>query len=126
MRYRSGADLAATVADRDRGGDISVAGFQTIVECGISRALVPPEFGGGGVTHAQMGEILRTLGRHDGPTALTLSMHTHLVATQVWRHKHGLDAERVLRKVADGVLLISTGASDWVGVGGTARRVDDG
>lgn len=121
-----GADLAATVADRDRTGDISVAGFQTIVDRGISRALVPREFGGGGVTHAQMGAILRTLGRYDGPTAVTLSMHTHLVATQVWRHKHGLDAGAVLRKVADGILLISTGASDWVGAGGTARRVDDG
>lgn len=121
-----GAELAAAVTDRDRTGDISVAGFRTIVERGISRALVPREFGGGGVTHAQMGAILRTLGRYDGPTAVTLSMHTHLVAAQVWRHKHGLDAERVLRRVADGALLISTGASDWVGAGGTARRVEDG
>lgn len=121
-----GAELAATVTDRDRTGDISVAGFRTIVERGISRALVPREFGGGGVTHAQMGAILRTLGRYDGPTAVTLSMHTHLVAAQVWRHKHGLDAERVLRRVADGALLISTGASDWVGAGGTARKVEDG
>lgn len=121
-----GAELAAAVTDRDRTGDISVAGFRTIVERGISRALVPREFGGGGVTHAQMGAILRTLGRYDGPTAVTLSMHTHLVAAQVWRHKHGLDAERVLRRVADGALLISTGASDWVGAGGTARKVEDG
>ncbi|HSJ33475.1 MAG TPA: acyl-CoA dehydrogenase family protein [Acidimicrobiia bacterium] len=121
-----GADLAAGVAERDRSGAISLSGFKAIVEAGISRALVPREFGGGGVSHAQMGVILRTLGRYDGPTAVTLSMHTHLVAAQVWRHKHGMDAERVLRRVADGVLLISTGASDWVGAGGTARRVEDG
>jgi acyl-CoA dehydrogenase len=53
-------------------------------------------------------------------------MHTHLVAAQVWRHKRGMDAEKVLRKVAGGAILVSTGASDWVPSNGTTARVDGG
>ena len=61
--------------------------------------------------------------RYDPATAVTLSMHSHLVAAQVWRHHHGMDAETVFRKVVDdGAILVSTGASDWVGSNGTAER----
>jgi alkylation response protein AidB-like acyl-CoA dehydrogenase len=37
-----------------------------------------------------------------------------------------MDASAVLGKVAGGAILISTGASDWVGSNGTAERVDGG
>jgi alkylation response protein AidB-like acyl-CoA dehydrogenase len=71
--------------------------------------------------------VLRRLGRHDAATAVTLSMHSHLVATQVWRHRHGMDAGPVFRKVADQhAVLVSTGASDWDASNGTATRVDGG
>ena len=94
---------------------------------GVTSALVPPEFGGGGATHTEMGRILRELGSHDPSTAVTLSMHSHLVAAQVWRHQHGMDAEKVFRKVVDDrAILISTGASDWVGSNGSATKVDGG
>jgi alkylation response protein AidB-like acyl-CoA dehydrogenase len=94
---------------------------------GITSALVPLEFGGGGASHAEMGAILRELARHDPSTAVTLSMHAHIVATQVWRHQHGQDAEKLFRKVVDDrAILISTGGSDWVGSNGSARRVDGG
>jgi len=54
-------------------------------------------------------------------------MHAHLVATQVWRHHHGINASGVFRKVAnDRAVLISSGASDWIGSTGSARRVDGG
>ena len=89
-------------------------------------ALVPPTFGGGGVTHAEMGELLRVLGSGDPAVAVTLAMHSHLVAAQVWRHHHGIDAEPFLRKVAGGAIAISTGASDWVASNGTATKVDGG
>ena len=69
----------------------------------------------------------RTIARHDPSTAVALSMHTHLVAFQVWRHHHGMDAEPIFRKVVDGpAVLVSTGASDWVGSNGTATKVDGG
>lgn len=58
--------------------------------------------------------------------AVTLSMHSHLVAAQVWRHHHGQDASAVFAKVVDGAFLVSTGASDWVGSNGVSRRVEGG
>ena len=121
-----GAALQSNAADGDRTGEISVAAFDTLRAEGITSALVPVEFGGGGASHAEMGQILRDLGRHDPSTAVTLSMHSHLVAAQVWRHRHGQDAETVLRKVADGAILISTGGSDWLASNGSATRVEGG
>ncbi len=74
-----------------------------------------------------MADALRAIARHDPSTAVALSMHTHLVAFQVWRHHHGMDAEPIFRKVVDGpAVLVSTGASDWVGSNGTALKVDGG
>jgi len=121
-----GRELAPAVVAHDRSGELSVEAFDRLREQGITAALVPPAFDGGGATHTEMGAILRELGRHDPATAVTLSMHTHLVAAQVWRHHHGMDAEAVLRKVAGGAILISTGAADWVGSSGHARQVDGG
>jgi alkylation response protein AidB-like acyl-CoA dehydrogenase len=117
--------LQAGAADRDRSGVLDAEVFDQLREAGLTKALVPAELGGGGATHQEMGQILRDLGRCDPATAVALSMHTHLVAFQVWRHKQGQEAP-VLRKVVDGAVLISTGASDWVSSNGTARQVEGG
>jgi len=121
-----GPDLRGAAAEHDRTGTVSAAAFERLRAAGLTGALVPLEFGGGGATHDEAGAILRELGRWDPAVAVTLSMHTHLVAAQVWRHKHGQDAEKVLRAVASGKILVSTGASDWVSSNGSTRRVDGG
>ena len=122
-----GTDLQLGVAARDQSGQISTGAFEALRANGLTSALAPVEFGGGGASHDDMGQVLRELGRHDPATAVTLSMHSHLLATQVWRHHHGLDAEKVFRKVVDDrAILVSTGASDWVGSNGTVQRVDGG
>ena len=122
-----GVTLQPYAAEGDRSGEISAAAFDSLRAAGLTSALVPAEFGGGGASHADMGRILRELGRLDPATAVTLSMHSHLVAAQVWRHHHGLDAEKVFRKVVDDrAILVSTGASDWLGSNGSATRVDGG
>ncbi|MGY1868931.1 acyl-CoA dehydrogenase family protein [Nocardia gipuzkoensis] len=123
---RVGEALRPEVAARDRSGEISLAAFDRLRESGLSAALVPAEFGGGGVTHREMGAILRELGRHDPSTAVAFAMHTHLVAAQVWRHNHGIDAAPLFAKVVAGAILVSTGASDWVGSNGQAERVEGG
>jgi alkylation response protein AidB-like acyl-CoA dehydrogenase len=49
------------------------------------------------------------------------------VAAAVWRHKHGQPAEALLRKVAASELvLVSTGAGDWVESQGTVERAPGG
>ena len=121
-----GEELQLTVADRDRSGKISRSVFDLLRNRGATKALVPVDRGGGGATHAEFGNFLRVLGRYDAPTALTLSMHSHIVATQVWRHRHGIDADGFFAKVVDGAVMISTGASDWVGSSGEARKVEGG
>lgn len=121
-----GEILRSEVSERDRTAEISVAAFDRLRSSGLSAALVPTEFGGGGASHREMGEILRELGRHDPSTAVAFAMHSHLVAAQVWRHNHGVDASAVFAKVAGGAILISTGASDWVESNGHAERVEGG
>ena len=72
--------------------------------------------------------MLRILGRYCGSTALTLSMHTHPLATLVWRWRRDpAPVERILRRVADERLqLVTSGASDWLDGSGVAVRVEDG
>ena len=118
--------LAPAAATADRSGDLIVDAFEKLRGAGLTSALVPSELGGGGASHADMGLVLRELGRCDPATSLTLAMHSHLVAAQVWRHHHGQDALPLFEKVVGGAILVSTGASDWVGSNGTARRVDGG
>ncbi|MBF6416046.1 acyl-CoA dehydrogenase family protein [Nocardia cyriacigeorgica] len=121
-----GETLRPGVAERDRSGRLSTEAFDRLRTAGLTAALVPREFGGGGATHREMGAILRELGRHDPATAVAFAMHSHLVAAQVWRHKHGMDAGVVFGKVVSGAILVSTGASDWVESNGRAHRVDGG
>ena len=122
-----GDTFGPSAADRDRSGEISLEAFESLRKTGATSALVPVEFGGGGASHAEVGGLLRELGRRDPSTAVAFSMHCHLVAAQVWRHRHGVDASALFRKVvADRAVLISTGASDWVASSGSARRVEGG
>ncbi|MET9486441.1 acyl-CoA dehydrogenase family protein [Nocardia sp. NPDC006630] len=121
-----GETLRAGVGDRDRTGELSLAAYDLLRSSGLNRALVPAEFGGGGATHRQMGDILRELGRHDPSTAVAFAMHSHLVAAQVWRHRHGIDARPMFEKITAGAILVSTGASDWVDSNGSAVRAEGG
>ncbi len=127
LARRIGETLETGVAERDRLGEIDLAAFETFRAEGVTAALVPAEAGGGGASHEGVGRLLRELGRHDGATAVALSMHMHLVAAQVWRHRRGMDASALFRKVVEGrAVLISTGASDWIGSNGRARKVEGG
>jgi acyl-CoA dehydrogenase len=131
VSWKSAADRAQRIApfaaEHDREGTFVYEAFELLREEGFISALVPEEFGGAGVTHAEAGRILTELAKGDPSVAATLSMHYHLVATQVWRHKHDQPAEAVLRKVADNdVVLVSTGAADWVSSYGEAVKVEGG
>lgn len=122
-----GVELLPAVDDNDRTGEISRPAFERLAAAGLTTAMVPTEFGGGGATHATMAAVLRELGRHDPATALTLSMHTHVLAFQVWRHLHGMDSSMAFDKVMNhGAVFISTGASDWVDSNGSVEKVDGG
>ena len=124
---RLGPAFARRAAQHDLAGSFVHENYAELKEQRVLSAAVPSELGGGGATHGELCQMLRELGKHCGSTALALSMHTHLVAAAVWRHRHGQPAEALLRKIAASELvLVSTGAGDWVDSVGRAERVPGG
>ena len=102
-------------------------GYGTLKSEGLMAALVPEDLGGRGAGVRDVCEFIRTLSGYCSSTALAYSMHSHLVAAVVWRHMHGQDNESLLRRIADeNVVLVSTGANDWLESNGTMERVDGG
>jgi alkylation response protein AidB-like acyl-CoA dehydrogenase len=88
---------------------------------------VPAELGGGGASHPELCGLMREMGRHCGSTALALSMHTHLVGTLTWMWRQGRPVAPLLERIArNELVLVTTGASDWLESSGTAERVEGG
>ncbi len=122
-----GPTFAARAADTDRSGEFVAENYRELKAAKVFSAGVPKDLGGGGATHAELCDLVRALAHHCPSTALALSMHTHLVASAVWRHVHGQPAAPLLQKVAAGELvLVSTGATDWLESVGTSTRVEGG
>src|SRR5690606_1606032 len=72
-------------------------------------------------------DILRVIGSYCGSTALALSMHQHLVAAAVWKYKHKGESAAMLQKVAaDQLVLVSTGARDWLDSNGEMIKTEGG
>lgn len=122
-----GKTFAARAASRDRDDGFVTDNYQDLREHRMFAALVPVELGGEGVGYAEMCDVLRILGGACPSTALAFSMHTHLVAANVWKYRHGQDVSALLRRVAtEQLVLVSTGGRDWLESNGHAARVDGG
>ncbi len=123
-----GAQIAATAARHDAEESFVEDGYRALREAGFMRALIPVEFGGGGVEYRTICAVVRRLGTYCGSTALAFSMHCHLVALPVWRWRHQqAPVEGLLRRIAaENLILISTGGSDWLPGSGKAVKVDGG
>lgn len=119
-------EIAPTAAQHDRTGEFVSGAFEMLRERRFMSMLVPTELGGGGASHAEACAVLAELAHGCPATSLALSMHTHLVAAQVWRHRHGLAAPALAKVAANELVLISTGASDWIESSGSATPVDGG
>ena len=121
-----GPEFAVGADERDA-GDTFVAGHYPILKArGLISALVPEDLGGGGASYSTMAAILRRLGYHDSSTALALSMHQHLVAAQVFNHRNGRPAPLLPRIAKEQIVLVSTGARDWLESNGQVERVEGG
>lgn len=134
---RTASDWAALAGDATEGttdavrrqdldGDLPVETLRRAQDLGLCTALVPTDHGGGGASHRDVGAALREMAHIDPAAAVTFAMHSHLVAFQVWRHRHGQDASAFFEKVVAGNWLVSTGAADWISSTGSARKVDGG
>lgn len=101
--------------------------YRDMKEKRLFSMMVPEELGGGGASLGETCQVLRELARHCASTALALSMHQHLIAANVFKHRRGQPGGKLLEKVAAGELvLVSTGATDWIDSNGRATRVDGG
>lgn len=122
-----GPRFAEGAAERDA-GDVFVADhYDVLKQHKVFSALVPAELGGGGVSHSAMCRFLRQLAHYCPSTALALSMHQHLLAAAVYNHRNGKPGQKLLEKVAASeVVLISTGANDWLESSGLATGADGG
>ncbi len=118
--------LASTAAAHDRDGTFVADGIALLREHGAMSMLVPSELGGGGASHADACAFLAELAHACPATSLTFSMHSHLVAAQVWRQHRDLPAPVLPKVAADQLVLVSTGAADWMSSSGTATKVDGG
>ena len=111
-----GRRFGARAADVDRDDRFVADNYADLEAYGFFAAGVPVELGGGGLAHADLGDLLRELARHCGSTALAFAMHTHQVAAAAWRWRHQkAPVDGLLRRVAtEQIVLLSSGGSDWL------------
>jgi alkylation response protein AidB-like acyl-CoA dehydrogenase len=125
--YTLGKVLAERTSNYDREGRFVAENYHDLKEKRYFAALVPKEFGGGGVLHSEMCNVLRIMAQSCSSTALALSMHQHLVAATVWKYKKGQGGEPLLKMVAEKQpVLVSTGAKDWLESNGEMIRTEGG
>lgn len=126
--HELGPRFAERAAAHDGADEFVARNFADLKAARVFSAGVPEELGGGGARITELGEMLRVLAGYCGSTALSLSMHTHQVATAAWRWRNDSGAaEPLLRRVAaEELTLISSGGSDWLHSSGTAEPTPDG
>jgi len=123
-----GAVAAAHAAEHDRDATFVTEAYAAMREHGYLALAVPEDLGGLGASIRQVCYAQAELARHDGATALSVAMHTYLTLVQVYRRRTGApDAEGVLRRVAaDGIVIATSGGSDWLWPTSTAVPDGDG
>ena len=125
--HELGKSFRAHAAENDQEGNFVFENYDILKEHRYFSAMIPKELGGGGLSFAEMCNIIRIIAHYCGSTALAFSMHQHLVAATIWKYKHKGVGEPTLRKVVDKQLvLVSTGARDWLGSNGTLQKVEGG
>ncbi len=115
-------------AEHDRDATFVTEAYTDMAAQGYLRLAVPVELGGLGATMRQVVIAEEELGSWSGSAALSAAMHLYLTLLQKWRLRRGApDAEAVLRRIADdGLVMATSGGSDWVCPTTTATEVEGG
>jgi alkylation response protein AidB-like acyl-CoA dehydrogenase len=123
-----GPRFAARAAAHDAHDSFVAGNYAELRERRVFSAGVPAELGGGGASHRELCDVLRTLAHSCGSTALALAMHTHVLASTVWRWHHaGAPVDAFLRRVAaEELILVTSGGSDFLAGSGVAEKVEGG
>jgi alkylation response protein AidB-like acyl-CoA dehydrogenase len=127
LSEKLGATFGERAAAFDAQDRFVAVNYEELKQHKVFSMLVPEDLGGGGATLTEVSDFLRSLAQNCASTALALSMHTHLVAATVFRHKKGQPGAKLLEKIAaNQTVLVSTGATDWVNSNGSAKNVEGG
>jgi alkylation response protein AidB-like acyl-CoA dehydrogenase len=98
-----GPEFAARAARHDDEDLFVAKNYVALKQRGVLAAGIPAELGGGGAGHRELGEMLRVLAHYCDSTALALSMHTHQIATIVWRWRRDRRSVAARKIFASGV-----------------------
>ena len=127
LTHELGKDFAKRASDHDREGRFVFENYEQLKQHRFFSATIPTEFGGGGLSYSDMCEVIRTMAHYCSSTALAFSMHNHLVATRIWKYRtKGVGAAMLERVAANQLVLVSTGARDWLDSNGTVEAVEGG
>lgn len=120
--------FAARAGRLDGTDDFATENYEELRASGLFAVAVPRELGGEGLEIEQLCELVRSLARACSSTALAFSMHTHQVAVNAWRWRHqDAPVAPLLQNVArDGVVLMTTGGTDWLHSSGDALPAEGG
>ena len=122
-----GKDFAGRAGHYDQAGTFVFENYEQLKAHRFFSAMIPEELGGGGISHAEMCDIIRIMAYYCSSTALAFSMHQHLVAATVWKYKHQGEGAPLLQRVAkEQLVLISTGARDWLESNGEMVKAEGG
>ncbi len=123
-----GAGFAQRAAEHDAQDTFVAANYEELRKAKAFSMGVPVELGGGGASVAELCEFLRLMAHSCGSTALSFSMHTHLVAMNAWRWRHQkAPVDGLLKRIADEqLILVSNGGADWLAASGVAEKVEGG
>ena len=119
------------VADWDRADDLPAGALRGLVDLGLTGAMVPAQYGGRGLTVAELAPAWRTLSQ--GWISLTGAVNpTGLATALLLRHGTEAQRERWLPGIATGEVLASfsitepQAGSDLTRLETSARLLDDG
>jgi alkylation response protein AidB-like acyl-CoA dehydrogenase len=127
VAHSLGEKFAGRAEAHDESDGFVSQNYASLKEERVFSAAIPEELGGGGASHREVSDMLRTLAQYCSSTALALSMHQHLVAATVWKYRHGQGGDAMLKNVAEKQLvLVNTGAGDWLASNGSASKTDGG
>ncbi len=122
-----GAVAAEHDERHDRDATFVTEAYDAMREVGYLRLPVPVELGGSGASMRQVVLAQEELGSWSGAASLASTMHLYLTFVQCWRQRRGApDAEGVLRAIAGGLVMATSGGSDWVAPTTVATEVEGG